>query len=166
MAIRHETVVNSTAVCYHGITVYNTHEDDNIFSPTNEHIFSLDTFGSEKDVRTEGSRVFDIRELKTYDKNLTAQQNLLRAIDEDLLGETNIHIREAGIQEYVSQANGADERRCPVCNAYLSESDYDVWGDSELSEDCTRYEFECQCPRCKANFRQVFRLEFDGFEIE
>lgn len=166
MAIRHETVVNSTAVCYHGITVYNTHEDDNIFSQTNEYIFSLDPFGSEKDVRTEGSGVFDIRELKTYNKDLTAQQNLLRAIDEELLGETNIHAREAGLLEYVSAENGSDEHRCPVCNAYLPSEDDTVWGDSGLTDDGTHYEYQCQCPQCKANFRQVFRLEFDGFEIE
>lgn len=164
MAIRHEIVPNYVAVNYHGVTIYQTYKDDNIFNPANEFIFSKDPFGSEKDVTLQGD-VFDIRTLKSYDKSLTPQQNLLRAIDEDLLGETNIHAREAGILEYVSVENGSDEHRCPVCSAYLPSDDDTIWGDSGLSDDCAHYEYQCQCPRCKAILKQVFRMEFDGFEV-
>lgn len=163
MAIRHELVENKVAVQYHGITVFHTHKEDDYFNSPNDYIFSLDPYGSEEDVG-EGA-VFDIRQLETYDATVNVYQNLLRAIDEELLGETNIMQRESGIIEYISINENADEHRCPVCGAYLSSSDENVWGDSGLTDDGSSYEYECQCPQCKAIFNQVYRLTFDGYDV-
>lgn len=163
MAIQHEVVENKVAVQYHGVTVYHTHKEDDFFNSTNDYIFSIDPYGSEDDVGEEG--VFDIRQLKTYDETANVYQNLLRAIDEELLGETNTVQRESGVMEYVSADENADEHCCPVCGAYLSSSNEDVWGDSGLTDDGSSYEYECQCPQCKATFNQVYHLVFDGYDI-
>lgn len=164
MAIRREVVENKMAVQYHGITVYHTHQGDDFFNPTNEYIFSLDPFGSETDVGN-GS-VFDIRQLRGYTDSANVYQNLLAAIDDELLGETNIIQREAGVAEYVSINDDADEHHCPVCNAYLPCEGEEVWDGGELTSDGTFYEYACHCPQCGAKFKQVYRLGFDGYDIE
>ena len=167
MAIRHEVVPNKVAVNYHGVTIYQTYEDDNIFNPPNEFIFSKNPFGSEKDVKPQGN-VFDVRTLKTYNQSMTALQNLLLAIDEEEFGETNIHEREAGVSEYVSESDGADEHRCPVCNAYLPTNAEEIREDRVLNSHGTCHtvlEYACQCPQCRASLLRVYRLEFDGYEV-
>lgn len=164
MAIRKEVVENKIAVEYHGITVYHTHEKDDYYNPPNKYVFSLDPFGAESDV--DNGTVFDVRKLQCYKSSLNTYQNLLLAIDEGLLGETNITQREAGISEYVSVDGDADEDHCPVCNAYLPRKGNDVWGNNGLIDDGTSYEFNCRCPQCGASFKQIFRLEFDGCDID
>lgn len=165
MAVRHEVVENRVAVQYHGVTIYHTHKDNDFFNPTNDFVFSTDPFGNEDDVG-EGD-VFDIRTLKTYRKEANVYQNLLDAIDEELFGETNLAAREGGEDEYLdAELGNANEHRCPVCKAYLHENDESVWGDSGLAADGTRYVYSGRCPRCNASFKQVFRLVFDGYNIE
>ena len=169
MAIKKENVESIIAVCYHGITVYHTHREDDYENSPNEYIFSLDPYGSENDVYnkddSEDSGVFDIRTLKTYDAEVNLYKNLLRAIDEGLFGETNLAARESGEDEYVDTNSGADEYICPVCGASLLSDDEDVWGGSELTGDGSFYEYEYTCPQCGAELRQVYRLTFDGYDI-
>lgn len=170
MAIKKEIVENKIAVCYHGITVYHTHKEDDYENSPNEYIFSLDPYGSENDVYnkddSEDSGVFDIRTLKTYDAEVNLYKNLLRAIDEGLFGETNLAARESGEDEYVDTNSGADEYICPVCGAEISPSDEDCdWGTGELTGDGTCFEYDCRCPQCGAELRQVYRLTFDGYDV-
>lgn len=161
MAIRKEIVENKIAVQYHGVTVYHTHQDDDIFSPTNDFIFSTDPYASEK-----GENVFDIRNLETYRKEANVYQNLLNAIDEGLLGETNLAAREGGEDEYINADSGADEYACPVCGGKLSPSDEDCdWGAGELVGDGAYFEYDCRCPQCGAELRQVYKLTFDGYNV-
>lgn len=163
MAYKHEVVENKIAVRYHGVTVYHTHKEDDFFNSPNKYLFSTNPFGSEKDGET-----FDIRKLGTYDSKMSTEQNLLRAIDAELLGETNTKMREGGMIESVNIDQGADECRCPVCQTVLLSSDGEesVWRSSGLTDDGTHYEYECQCPQCKATFKQVYRLEFEGYDID
>lgn len=113
----------------------------------------------------EDSDVFDIRTLKTYDAEVNLYKNLLRAIDEGLLGETKLAARESGEDEYVDTSFGADEYICPVCGSSLLSDDEGVWGGSELTGDGSFYEYECTCPQCGAELRQVYRLVFDGYDV-
>lgn len=161
MAIKKEIVKNKIAVQYHGVTVYHTHKDDDISSPTNEFIFSLDPYASEN-----GKDVFDIRTLETYVKEANVYRNLLDAIDAGLLGETNLIAREAGEDEYIDVVSGADEYACPVCGAKMSPSDEDCdWEAGELTGEGTFFEYDCRCPQCGAELRQVYRLEFNGYNV-
>ena len=135
----------------------------------NDYIFSLDPYGSENDVGDEdgceSSDVFDIRTLKTYNAEENIYKNLLKAIDEGVLGENNLLEREAGVDEYADVNDGASEHHCPVCDANLLTNDENAWGGSELTGDGTHYEYECTCPQCGAEFHQVYCLVFDGYDI-
>lgn len=170
MAIKKEIVENKTAVCYHGITVYHTHKEDDYENSPNDYIFSLDPYGSENDVcdkgGCEGSDVFDIRTLKTYDAEVNLYENLLRAIDESLLGETNLAARAEGEDEYIDLASGAEEYTCPVCGAEISPANEDCnWGVGELTGDGSYFEYGCCCPQCGAALRQFYRLTFEGYDV-
>ena len=110
--------------------------------------------------------VFDIRNLAGYDDACTPEANLLRAIDSGLLGETNIHEREGGATETHSVEDGADEHTCPVCGAYLSAEDEEIWKDGSLSDVGDGYIYRLHCPKCNADISQVYHLDFCGFVVE
>lgn len=168
MAYKHELVENKIAVRYHGVIVYHTHKEDDCFNSTNDYIFTTDPFGSENDIEEdEDSGTFDVRNLDGYNSEMSVEQNLLHAIDAGLFGETNTNMREGGMIETFNVDQSADESRCPVCQSVLVDSGNDsVWGSSGLTDDGSHYEYKCQCPQCKATFKQVYRLEFEGYDID
>lgn len=166
MAFKTEMVENKIAVNYHGVVVYHTHKDNNIDNSVNDYIFSLDPYGNEYSVDEGDGEVFDIRHLAGYDDACTLEANLLRAIDSGLLGETNIHEREGGATETHSVEDGADEHTCPVCGAYLSAEDGEIWKDGSLSDVGDGYIYRLHCPKCNADISQVYHLDFCGFVVE
>lgn len=104
------------------------------------------------------------KEVKSFE--VTPEANLLRAIDSGLLGETNIHEREGGATETHSVEDGADEHTCPVCGAYLSAEDEEIWKDGSLSDVGDGYIYRLHCPKCNADISQVYHLDFCGFVVE
>mgnify|MGYP000370845754 CR=1 FL=1 len=157
MAFKTEMVENKIAVNYHGVVVYHTHKDNNIDNPVNDFIFSLDPYGNEYSVGEGDGEVFDIRNLAGYDDTCTLEANLLRAIDNGLLGETNItHSIEDGVNEYT----------CPVCGANLLADNGEVWEDGFLSDDGNGYIYRLHCPKCTADISQVYNFDFCGFVVE
>lgn len=156
-------VKNEVAIQYHGVTVYHAHKANSIAESTSEYVFSTDPYGRESDVGNDNT--FDVRQLKSYDKELTALQNVLKAIIEGEIQHTTENKQGNMNPEYVHANNGADEHHCPVCGFNLEDTDEEIWRDSGIGTG-NNYEYCGGCPHCGAEFVQVYRMVFDGYSVK
>lgn len=77
-----EWVPNELALEYKDVSIYHIYKDDD--NNAGIHVFSygLDEYGSDDGTNEDGKHVvFDIRDLPSYDSNLSIEDNLRKAID-------------------------------------------------------------------------------------
>lgn len=77
-----EWVPNELALKYQGVSIYHIYKDDDNGQGVREYWFGLDEYGSDNGTdEEEGHIVFDVRDLPSYDSNLSIEDNLRKAID-------------------------------------------------------------------------------------
>jgi hypothetical protein len=94
-----EWVPNELALKYQGVSIYHIYKDDDNNQGTREYWFGLDEYGSdygtdENDYGDGAHIVFDVRDLPSYNSNLSIEDNLRKAIDNGEITQNYVKTEE------------------------------------------------------------------------
>ena len=144
--VENEPIIKS----YHGVSIYRLSRNDQLSAGYRTYWFTTDPMGYEDDEDS-----FDIREIEGYDPDLTIEQNLVNMIDAGRFEKTE----EVQSRFYSDEA---EQRKCPVCGADLSDDCFIGEPSTENKKICLRF----KCAECGITGREIYKLVFVCCDVD